>query len=454
MTIQERHTVLRDRDDTPTDIQVERASSASGSGRRAVSYFAVGALVLGSTAAYLVIALIRRHDMLGMLDLSIYRSGGSVAWHHGPLYEQHFAAGLSFTYPPIAAIAFEPAAAVPTWAANSLMLGASIASLAAVNWLILASVHDTRRRMLLAGFATAVGLWLEPVQQTLRFGQINILLMLIIVADLMQPDERRRKGLGVGLAAAIKLTPAIYVPYLLLTRRRRAAANACGAFAACCVVGFLLLPSQSVRYWFHGLFYNSDRIGNVGYLANQSIHGVLVRILGESGREQLIWLAVAIAVAALGLWIAAVAYSAVGEAAGILSVALTGLLVSPVSWSHHWVWVVPAIALVGATLSRRHLDAWLFTLVGTLVFFAWPVSRQAGLATVPQGVIWTLPYRLDNHEHLWRGWQLLAGNAEVAFGVLTLLAFGFFLIRMRHQEQTASNSTARGLELQLQAPTP
>jgi alpha-1,2-mannosyltransferase len=308
----------------------------------------------------------------------------------------------------------------------------SLASLAAVSWLILDGTEDRRKRTLLAFAATAIGLWLEPVQQTLNFGQINLVLMLIIVADMMQPDDRRWKGVGVGFAAALKLTPAIFVPYLLLSGRRQAALRACVTFVGCFFVGCIALPAQSGRYWLDGLFYNSDRVGNAGYVANQSIHGVLVRLFGEATSVQWVWLALVLSVGSLGLLLAAAAFRTVGEALGVLITAFTGLLISPISWSHHWVWVAPAFALTLAmAVRRRSLVGFGLAAVGALVFFAWPMSRQVGEAVVPRGTIWAVPLRLDNHEDQWNQWQLLIGNAEVVFGALTFVALCFVINPLR-----------------------
>src|SRR5439155_13505639 len=119
----------------------------------------------------------------------------------------------------------------------------------------------------------AVAMWLEPVDMTLHFGQINLLLLALVLADLALP--RRWQGIGVGLAAAIKLTPLIFIGYLLLTRRLRAALVATGTFAATVALGFALLPGGSVAFW-------GGRFAQPGdgpeRLVNQSLNGLILRL--------------------------------------------------------------------------------------------------------------------------------------------------------------------------------
>src|SRR5207244_8037628 len=141
----------------------------------------------------------------------------------------------------------------------------------------------------------------------LGFGQVNLLLMLLVLVDLAQPDGRRWKGAGVGLAAAIKLTPAIFIGYLVLTRRLRAAVVACATFAAAVALGFLALPAPSRRFWFGGLFLNSERVGGVAYAGNQSVNGALVRLFGGVCQARPEWFAVAVLIGGSGFLLTACA---------------------------------------------------------------------------------------------------------------------------------------------------
>lgn len=162
-----------------------------------------------------------------------------------------------------------------------------------------------------------------------------------MLVDLTVRADRRSCGVLVGLAAAVKLTPLIFVGYLLVTRRPRAAATAAATFAGTVLAGWVLLPAESARYWFH-LVAQPDRVGGVAYSGNQSLLGSLTRLLDGAALARPVWMVAALGVAALGLAVAAALSARGAELAGIAVCGLTGLLVSPISWTHHWVWVLPA----------------------------------------------------------------------------------------------------------------
>ncbi len=154
------------------------------------------------------------------------------------------------------------------------------------------------------------------------------------------------------MAAGIKLVPLIFIPYLLLTRRFRAAAVASGAFAATVAAGFVVAPADSARWWLGGLFFNGGRTGFVGWEGNQSLRALLTRLAGSVAGAEPVWLAVALVTAVAGLACAALLDRAGHPLPGLLACALTGLLVSPISWDHHWVWIVPGVAVAAAYAVR------------------------------------------------------------------------------------------------------
>jgi alpha-1,2-mannosyltransferase len=289
-----------------------------------------------------------------MLDLQIYRWAGLVVRHSGDLYASHFPHyRLRFTYPPMAALIF---AALPVGSMSALkwlVTVASIGCLAVTLWLTLGTLGYRRSagRIAAALAAAGVALWLQPVQDTLVLGQVNLILMLVVLADLCLPDTAWFKGIGVGLAAGFKLTPLIFVLYLLLTRRFRAAGVSLAVFTLTIAGSLILLPGQAGQFWFGGLFLDSNRAGNNAYVSNQSLHGALARLLGETAAQPY-WLGSSVIIGVLGLLLAAWAARREHEITGILTCALTVLLVSPVSWSHHWVWAAPAL-VVAADLARR-----------------------------------------------------------------------------------------------------
>jgi alpha-1,2-mannosyltransferase len=277
------------------------------------------------------------------------------------------------------------------------------------------------------------------VMQTLGFGQINRLLMALVLVDLAQPDDRKWKGAGVGLAAAIKLTPAIFVGYLVLTRRLRAAAVACATFAATVALGFLVLPAASRRFWFGGLFLNSERVGGVAYAGNQSVNGALVRLFGGVSQARPAWLAAALLIGGGGLLLAAWASRRGEELLGIATCALTALLISPISWSHHWVWVVLLVPC-GVRLLRdpRSAPDGIRTGAGGRSgpgIGAW-IGGWLGLAGLialfldgPVRLIWRPPHT-GSLEYGWHGAQLIAGNLYVLLGLILLAITAAYLSRL------------------------
>jgi alpha-1,2-mannosyltransferase len=317
---------------------------------------ALGVVVFAaSVAALAALDLASPGQRWSMLDLQIYRWAGLVARRSGDLYGGHFPHyRLRFTYPPMAALIFAALSAMSMSALKWLVTVVSIACLVVTLWLTLGTLGYRRSagRAAAALAAAGVALWLQPVQDTLVLGQVNLILMLVVLADLCLPDTAWFKGIGVGLAAGFKLTPLIFVPYLVLTHRFRAAGVSLAAFALTVGGSLILLPGQAGRFWFGGLFLDSGRAGNNAYVSNQSLHGALARLLGGETAAQPYWLGSSVIIGVLGLLLAAWAARRGYEIAGILTCALTGLLISPVSWSHHWVWAAPAL-VVAADLARR-----------------------------------------------------------------------------------------------------
>jgi alpha-1,2-mannosyltransferase len=119
----------------------------------------------------------------------------------------------------------------------------------------------------------------EAVHAAVYVGQVNLVLLALILGDLLRDDEHRSKGIGLGIAAGIKLTPLIFVLHLVATRRFRAAGVATATFLATVAAGFLILPRDSVRYWLAGTFADARRIyPNVASTHNQSLRGMLLRL--------------------------------------------------------------------------------------------------------------------------------------------------------------------------------
>ncbi|MFK8911038.1 glycosyltransferase 87 family protein [Streptomyces sp. YS-3] len=318
---------------TDRSLGATDATGATGATRAALLVLAL------SLAALAALCLVLR---VPMADALVYRAEGAAVADGGDLYgftvtRWH----LPATYPPFAALLFVPAAWLPVPALK--------AAFAVGNALLLALLVRLSCRF--AGIAarpaawltaTAAGLWLEPVFQTLLFGQINLALTCLVLWDLTRPPGSPGRGLAVGVAAGVKLTPALFLLYALLRGRWREAGTGAAAFAGTVLLGALVLPGASVDFWTRRL-YETDRVGKTWIVDNQSLQGLLARLLhtpapGAAGAV------VAGVVAVGGLWTARRA----PERWGVLVTALTALLVSPVSWSHHWVWCVPLLAVLVA----------------------------------------------------------------------------------------------------------
>src|SRR5580693_2131621 len=282
----------------------------------------------------------------------------------------------------------------------------SLAALGLSTWLVFGALGYRDRPAVRLGATlgvSALALATEPVQQTLALGQVNLLLMLLVVADLLTggalvPGGRTRwwHGFGIGIAAGVKLTPLIFIPYLLLIRRYRQAATASAVFAATVALGYAILPRDSRTYWADGLFLKANRIVFLGTRGNQSLRGIVTRLAGSVDSGTIPWIVLAILVVIAGLVTAALLYRASQPVPAMLACALTGLLVSPLSWDHHWVWVAPGIALLahlGARAAGAVRAGWWAAAAGlVLVFGAWPQFwnlSQAGLT--PAGLFWYGP---------------------------------------------------------------
>ncbi|QFS93119.1 Polyprenol-phosphate-mannose-dependent alpha-(1-2)-phosphatidylinositol pentamannoside mannosyltransferase [Mycobacterium sp. THAF192] len=332
------------------------------------------------------------------VDLHVYVGGAATLGRPGELYDYVYADQtpdfpLPFTYPPFAAVVFYPLTLVPFGLLALVWQLGIVAALYGVvrtsqRLLTVAPRHDARR---VAMLWTAVGIWTEPLRSTFDYGQINVVLVLAVLGAVYS-SRWWLSGLLVGLAAGVKLTPAVSGLYFLGARRWGAAVFSAVVFVATVGLSLLVVGDQA-RYYFTDLLGDADRVGPVGTSFNQSWRGAVSRILGyDAGYGP--WVVAGIVVTAT---LALLAWRAVGGAqdrlAAIVIVQLFGLLLSPISWTHHWVWVIPLmIWLLHGPLARR-LGArvlgwgWLaLSLVGVpwLLSFAqptiWEISRPWYLA--------------------------------------------------------------------------
>lgn len=352
------------------------------------------------------------------LDLDVYLLGAQHLTD-GSLYHVSlpFAPFLPYTYPPFSAIAFLPLTWLPHQAAQLAWAGLNVVALAGIVALSLRALRpDLRGRTLALWTLVALGpaFSLEPVWLTFNYGQINLVLTVAILADLTGHLRCRGRtlprGILLGMAAAIKLIPLVFVAYLFVTRQTRAAWASVGTFLACTALAFVVAPATSWSYWTR---YATDasRVGGVWFVSNQSLRGMLDRF-SHVALGALVPTVVALFIFLGGLGVARRAYRESSAFLGILVAADTGLLVSPITWAHHMVWVVPILLWLLLGQDRpRYGPA--IALVGAIVFWWAP--------------IWHVPFGGTSELHENAG-QLIISNA---FG-LAALAFLIGIAAMIH----------------------
>jgi glycosyl transferase family 87 len=398
-------------------------------------------LLTGSTAGYVAMV----HSVPGPLwtlpDATVYRDAGlALRSHSGELYTVKFGSpALDYLYTPFAALAFAAASplAFDVWKYGLTALGIALVVGVCYACLDIARVRAAPGgRFAAALMLGAAALWLEPVQRTLSFGQINLVLLGLVVLDLRLADRRPWKGIGVGVAAGIKLTPLIFVAYLLFSGRRRAAVTGLVTFAATIAAGFAVAPADSSAYWIHGKLLRSDVVTSV--LVNQSLYGFAQRITRGAASGHLVYDVSAVVVGAAGLAVAVVASRRGDELLGLVVCGVTGLLVSPVSWTHHWVYTVPALVLLfprrDAVWPRRARSRICFGVALVALFAAWPVRlRMSGgwSSSVPWSDGGLLRFQSHNGgaELHWNAVELLLGDYYILAGLLLLGCVGAALVR-------------------------
>jgi alpha-1,2-mannosyltransferase len=353
----------------------------------------VAALAVAVTG-FLSVAAIRH----GFFDLRVYygalhywaRDGGQIYDYLKPDSK------YGFTYPPFAALLMLPMAYLPWSVAVVISVVATVTTSALLLWWL---VDPIARRMgwsrwFVFAVAVCLAAAFEPMRETVNFGQVNMLLLFLVAADLLwllggparvPARYRRWAGVGIGLATAIKLTPGVFIVYLLVTRRWRAAIVASGTAAAVTLAAAAITPDASREFWTEALW-NTDRVGSLAFISNQSLQGVVAR-LAPSHPSTLLWLVLVAATFVVWAWRSRAAVAAGDEATGL---ALTGVfmgLVSPVTWVHHLVWLIPALVLLvdnayrapaGSRRRRRLLGFAVFAYLVLISRLVWIWERGSG----------------------------------------------------------------------------
>lgn len=364
------------------------------------------------------------------IDLLVYRMGATVLLDGGSIYGalppivDDF--GLPFTYPPLAAMLFAPLALIPLGLGKLFFTLVSAAALAVTLRMALDRVWPqlgTRAAWTATALSVAVALQLEPVRETIGFGQINMVLMVLVAIDVLARKPKWPRGLLIGLAAAIKLTPIGFLLLFLVKRDWRTSGHIIGAALGSTALAFLVMPETSTKYWLHTLA-DTGRIGAAYFANNQSFKAVISRF----GPSELVVTALWLIAVALMLVVAVIAIRRALDHDDIV-LAMTAnaaaiLLASPVSWSHHWVWVAPAMLVLLFGVLRA------------------PSRRNVAVAVGLGALFFIGPHHLlpagDDRELDWALWQHLLGTLYVSVGLGFLVWLAF--VRYRQKSQTQPHS--------------
>jgi alpha-1,2-mannosyltransferase len=377
------------------------------------------------------------------IDIDIYQMGGR-AWLDGrPLYSGDvlfptpIGLKLPFTYPPLAAVAFCPFAWLGMPAASVAITLITLVLLVVSVAIVLSGLDVWTTSRLLPGpgwlrqlwlavmIVYPATIWLEPITSNFAFGQINVVLMTLVIADCVPRRTPWPRGLLLGLGIALKLTPAVFLLYFLLRRDNRAGLTALASFAGATLLGFVLAWRDSLEYWTHTV-HNTERIGGAALNTDQNIAGALARIgLSENLRFAL-WVAGCLLVLALTVWAIRRVLRAGEPVLAVICVALFGLVVSPVSWSHHWVWMLPAV-LVTAVLAWQRRNV------------ALAVVSAAGVALMRWTPIDLLP---QHHETTAVWWRQLAGMSYVWWALAAIALAGLTVTAKTVPQHTTARSPA------------
>jgi alpha-1,2-mannosyltransferase len=367
-------------------------------------------------------------------DMDVYRLGGQL-WHQGfslyadgslPFTEDGI--WLPFTYPPFAALLFTPLGAM-SLAVTSI--GVSVVTVLLLVYVTkvtfdVLGVGDRANRWQTALLLSAATVWFNPFGMTLGFGQINLVLMAVIVVDVFVMGRRpgpstALQGVLTGLAAAVKLTPLVFLGVFLMAGRIRAVAAGVVAFVGAALIAWVWIPDDSKTYWTDTVFH-TGRIGEPEGRINQNLNALWLRLFDDGGSTaSVLWVLSSLLVTVPAVFAVLAARPREAFAPGLIggrvnamvvtcAIAVWGLLVSPTTWAHHWVWCVPAIVTALVFVSRTDSPR-VRAVYGSLA--------AVGTVIFAMGPFQLLPPIQDG----WSWWQHIVGNAYPLWGIALLVAF-------------------------------
>ncbi|GLW09834.1 membrane protein [Microtetraspora sp. NBRC 13810] len=339
-------------------------------------------MLVAAAVAPLVGYWLNNPDDQRLVDLDVYRTGGEAVLAGRPVYDFVTPAPqlLPFTYPPIAALLAAPLAKM-SWPVAQWVWTIGIFAALAV-----AAGHAFRPLLARAGrlwtpllFAALMiaCTYMMPIRDQVRFGQVDILLVALCVADCLARRPWWPRGLLIGLATAVKLTPGVFLIYLLITgfgrdgrpEQRRTLSMAVFTAALLTVLPFLVIPRDSTQFWFSALL-DSGRVGANNATTNQSMRGMLLRLYLPDWLTTALWLALLAVVAWYGFRWARRAFATGDPLTGVALTGLMAVLLSPVAWIHHLAWMVVVLgALVAAAGDTRRL----WVAAGVWLYYVLPI---------------------------------------------------------------------------------
>ena len=354
----------------------------------------LGPVVLLGALAFYLAAYLRWPSLAGQVDLLVYRFGATRVWDGQDLYSMGMTGNphtLLFDYTPFAALCFLPLIGLSQPVILTLGLLVNIACVGYIvrRMLTAAGIGGVTGSWGLTALLIALVVWLEPVRLSLQLGQINVVIMAIVIADVLSQPSRRWAGIGIGIAAGIKLTPALFIVFLIATGRRREAVIAGLTFMSTIAVGFILLPADSSEFWLGGRFQDVRRISS-DPLANTSLAGLLARLDWATRWKT----AIAVLFAIFAIAVAAAAWRRGHLLLGLAIAGMTSAAASPFSWSHHWVWFAPLLVhlgVLGFVYRSRAAALAMWTLAA--IFGGWFIASrssppEAGLMSLRRAGMW------------------------------------------------------------------
>ncbi|MER7010581.1 glycosyltransferase 87 family protein [Saccharopolyspora sp. NPDC000359] len=383
-------------------------------------------LVVAIVIEILAIYYVQWNNSHGFLDTDVYRLGAR-AWLLGyDVYgddltpESPDSGTLPFTYPPFAVLLFVPLNWLSGEGGGIAVSVLSHLSILVTAYALARSSHHLAPRAGQVAVATALLLpWftlIEPTRETIGYGQINLILMALVAADCLLPHTRWPRGLLVGIAAGIKLTPLGFLLLFLLRRDFRAMAVTGVTFAATMLVGFIAMPKDAADWWLRAMWNNGDNLGTV-YVGNMTLRSTLAKQELTGFALNSLWVLGSVLLLVLAVLGMRYALKVANVPLALCLNAMWVLLASPISWSHHWVWAGPTLALLFAMAVRHRWYGVLYAVV----------ICALNVVFAPQ---WYLP-NTNDRELDWTFSQQVVGNSYTLIGIGFLVAAAVAYARFR-----------------------